>query len=267
MTAAVIINYCSNERNFIGPLLTQCSLFSKDIIVSYGSHFYDGKEEDQQHFKSLIQEYPDVKFVSYQVDLNETERPGVEKRATAYWHNLARWTAINALSETSPPWVFVIDADEIPEGTLVKTWLDNIADDLNPECCYKMACYWYFKLPENQATTLEDSILLIHKRHLLIKDNIFGDNERDHLIKHSKSRLLRTVKDLNGSVMWHHYSFVRSKEGLIRKLSTWAHVNDLFKNVDPTKFVEFIFQDDKVNDIVHRYEYKKVANKFNLKCS
>ena len=261
--AAVIINYCSNERIFIDTLLTQCSLFSQEIIVSYGTHFYDGKEEDSRHFETLIREYPNVKFVSYPVDLMIKERQGVQKRETAYWHNLARWTAVDALSKDAE-WVFVIDADEIPEGALVKNWLHHIIRDLNHECCYKMACYWYFKLPENQATTLEDSILLIHKKHLMNKENVFGDNERDHLINNSKCRLLRTVKDLDGAVMWHHYSFVRNKEALIRKLSTWAHVNDLFKDVDPNKFVDFIFQDDNVNDIVHRYEYKKVVNKFNL---
>ena len=260
---AIIINYSSNEKTFI-DLLKQCMIFTNEIIVSYGTHFYDGKEEDHDHFENLKIKYPSVKFLQYivNIDLPISERLGTVKRETAYWHNLARWTAINSLS-TSAEWVFIIDADEIPEGQLIANWLKEIESDLNPECCYKLACYWYFKLPENQATTLEDSILLIHKKHLT-KENIFGDNERDHLINVSRCKLLRAVKDLNGSVLWHHFSFVRNKEALIRKLSTWAHINDLFKDVNPVKFTDFIFQNDNVNDIVHRYEYKKVANKFDI---
>jgi hypothetical protein len=261
---SVIINYCSNEKEFIDALLQQCSIFSNDIVVSYGSKLYDGSPEDITHILPYKEKYPDVQFVEYNVDLtlNLKEQRGVVNRPTAYWHNLARWTAIQALKKKE--WVFVIDCDEIPEGKNVKEWIDAI--NLREECCYKMANYWYFKDPTNQATTLEDSVLLIHYSHLT-ENNIFGDFERDHLIPASKTKLIRQVKGLTGNPIWHHYSFVRSKKGLMHKIKNWAHSNDIFNNVNPLSFVNYIYRNDDVNDIVHGYIYRKVQNEFHIPAS
>jgi hypothetical protein len=250
---------------FVDALLCECLKFSKDIVVSYGSHFYNGEPEDLEHMQQLSRKYPDVKFTMYAVDvtLPVTARQGVVNRPTAYWHNLARWTAVQALAHDG--WVYVIDADEIPDGSVVAKWLEDVENDLVAECCYKNACYWYFKTPENQATTLEDSVLLIHKKHLT-RETIFGDNERDFTIESSKARLLRQVKGLRAQVMWHHFSFVRSKECMIRKLTSWAHANDMFKNVNAIDFVNHVFRNDDVNDVVHGYNYNRVENKFGLVC-
>ena len=264
MDISVIISYSSNESIFIDALVTECEKFSDDIVISHGSHFYDGQPEDHTHMKECVNKYPQVQFVTYDVDtsISKELRKGCNTRPSAYWHNLSRWTAISALKKQG--WVFVIDADEIPDGDLLKYWISKLdPSDLNPECCYKFACYWYFKSPQNRATTIEDSVLLIHRKHLT-EDNVFGDDERDHLIRTSNTRLLRQVKDLQGRVMWHHFSFVRSKEGLITKISTWGHKDDIFKQVNPTLFVDYLFKDDNVNDIVHNYQYITVDNKFNI---
>jgi hypothetical protein len=261
--ASVIINYSSNERAFIRSLLAECLKFSDDIVVSYGSHFYDGVPEDMFHIQSLKDEFQNiVQFVEYSVNLGvEKNARGVEHRPTAYWHNLARWTGANAL-KGSHEWVFVIDADEIPEGHLVKDWLQSTR--LDPKCCYKNACYWYFKKPEYQAATLEDSILLIRKQYLLNEDIVFGDQERDHIIARSGCQLNRMTKNDQGKVMWHHFSWVRTRQGLTRKVKTWAHANDLYHKdrVDVNKLISTIFADDNVNDIVHGYTYRRVDNQF-----
>jgi len=261
---SVVVNYCSNERAFLDPLLKNVLEFTNDVVVSYGSHLYDGTPEDTAHLEPYKAKYPKVKFVCYPVDvsLDLSKQKGVVRRPTAYWHNLARWTGINALDNRE--WVFIIDADEIPEGKMVKAWLDIVlASFLKEDECYKLATYWYFKDPKFQATTLEDSILLIHYKHLTL-NNVFGDNERDHLILASKCFLRRQVRGIGGVVLWHHFSWVRSKKCLEHKIRSWAHANDIFKGVDASQFVEFVFKDDKVNDVVHQYKYNKVPNKFGI---
>jgi len=71
----------------------------------------------------------------------------------------------------------VASADERPEGKLVKAWLNiGLVSFLKEDECYKLATYWYFKDPKFQATTLEDSILLINYKYLT-EDNVFGDND------------------------------------------------------------------------------------------
>lgn len=258
---SIIINYSSNEKIFIEITLQECKKFSDDIVVSYGSHLYNGRPEDLNHIHILQKKFPDVKFVKYKVDLSLDlyKQKGVINRPTAYWHNLARWSGVLSLKNTNN-WVFIIDVDEVPDGDLVKKWLNTINHFLNINECYKIANYWYFKDPTNQAKTIEDSVLLIHKKHLT-ENNIFNDLERDSLIKSSNCKLNRMMVDENHNVMWNHFSFVRGKNQLTHKLKYWAHNNEY----DADSLIEYIFRNDDVNDIIHGYQYNKVENKWNIK--
>jgi len=255
---SVIVNYCSNESIFIHQFLKECLKFTSDIVVSYGSHLYNGQPEDKNHIAELVAMYPMVKFVEYPVDINLKHRRGVVHRPTAYFHNLARSTAAKALSHKN--WVFVLDVDEIPEGDRVAEWLRHAVLDHN--CAYKLANYWYFKKPEFRARTLEDSVLLIHAKHLT-DNNIFGDNERDYLIHASGCKLVRMVKH-SDNVMFHHFSWVRTQDGLRHKITSWAHANDLFKNANVDAIMEHIYGNDQPNDIVHGYSYDIVPNTYNV---
>lgn len=259
---SLIINYCSNESIFIRPLIQECLKFSDDINVAFGSHLYDGRPEDQEHIHSLRLEFPTVKFIEYPVNINLplSQREGVCNRPTAYFHNLARYMASQAVQND---WVFVIDADEIPDGDEVARWLSHSSTVLDDRVAYKIANYWYFKDPRFRAKTLEDSVLLINKRYLT-KENIFGDYERDHLIRASGCALDRQIKAPNNAVMFHHFSWVRTREGLAHKVKSWAHANDIFKGVNVDDLLAHIYRDANPNDIVHRYEYDVVENKYNI---
>ena len=256
---SVVINYCSNERIFLDAILSECQKFSDDIVVSYGSHLYDGTKEDNQHILNYEQKFPNIKFIEYNVNvsLENKYRTGVINRPTAYWHNLARWVGIQSIKKHD--WVFLIDCDEIPEGERLSKFFESFKFDENK--CYKFANYWYFKEPVNQSTTLEDSVLFIHRKHLNEK-TIFGDWERDYTINSSGLKLERMIMD--SKPFFHHYSWVRTKETLRHKISSWAHSNDIFKNANIDSIIEFIYKDDNVNDIVHKYNYIKVENIFKL---
>jgi hypothetical protein len=236
-------------------------LFSDDIVVSHGNRLYDGTPEDIEHIHECKRKFPSVKFVEYDVDmkLDLNVQKGVQTRPAAYWHNLARWTAVKALEKRE--WVFVIDADEIPEGLSVKRWLETVR--LDERECYKIATFWYFKETVNQASMLEDSILLIHHKHLT-DSNIFGDYERDHLIHASGCKLNRLTKGVGGEILWKHYSWVRPRHALLHKIKNWGHSSDIFKNVDAEKLVDYIFRNSNVNDVVHGYSYKTVPNRHNI---
>ncbi len=260
---SVIISYSSNEKASIHAVISQALKFSEDIVVSYGSHLLDGTREDTQHIQDLAEKYPKVNFVEFQIDfsLDLSKQPGVQSRPTAYWHNLARWTGVQNLKKKQ--WVFILDADEVADGKLVKTWLQNTVPHLNQADCYKMANFWYFKKPIFQATTLESSVLLVHFR-ILTKASIFGDWERTHIIEMSKCIVHDAVKDFDGEVLWHHYSWVRSRSRMEHKLRHWAHADDTFKSVDAKQLVDTIFKDDQVNDVVHGYQYTVVNNTFDI---
>lgn len=244
-------------------MLQQCIKACDDIVVSYGSHLFDGTKEDIDKVRFYSLKYPMVKFVCYPVGDEYYTGQGVRQRPQAYWHNVARWTGINALANND--WVLLIDADEIPEGEKLKEWWSEIENSalLNKSTTYKIANYWYFKDPTNRSQVLEDSVLLIHAKYLS-KHNIFGDMERDYLIHESGTKLVRKIKGVNGEVMFHHFSWCRTKEGLLHKIKNWGHANEY---TNPEEIVAHIFRDDNVNDVIHRYKYSKVPNIFNIDLS
>lgn len=260
----IVINFCSNEKAFLGPLLDQAALFSDHIVVCYGSHTYDGVKEDLEGYV-LFQMYrhPGVRFIEFPVDMSADPSTlrGVVKRPTAYWCNLARWLGICAMPD-AVDWVLFLDADEVPDGARVKAWLDT-APSFKADHIYKLANYWYFKSVHNQAAVHEDSILLAH-RAMLTEAAVFHDDERDGIIKVSAAPQERMVMGLDGAPMFHHFSWVRTRDGLLKKLKTWAHRDDIFKGVDAEALVAHIYRNDEVNDIVHNYPYNRVANVFGI---
>ena len=260
---SVIISYSSLEQIFIKKLLDECLRFTDDIVVSYGDKLYNGEPEDEDFIENLKMEYPYVTFVKYIVDLDMPieYRKGVQNRPTSYYHNLARWTAINALKNKE--WVFVIDADEIPDGQLVQQWFERYKHSLHPFNAYKFANYWYYKEPTYRAKNIEDSVLLAHYSILSIEDNIFGDFERDHIIGNSGVHVIRQTT-LNYVPMWHHFSFVRTKKSLHKKLTSWAHIDDDFKHLNAIDIINHIYRTNQPNDIIKRYDYNIVPNKFNI---
>lgn len=259
-SVSVVISYCSKEKYFLRTILSECSKFSDDIVVSFGTHLYNGVHEDITEIQKVAPQFPNVRFVQYEVSQANFDGMGVQHRPQAYWHNMARWTGITNLKTHS--WVLLLDCDEIPEGDKFKIWWQRIQHTriLDVNNTFKIANYWYFKDPTNRSQTLEDSVLLIHSKYLS-KHNIFGDYERDYLIKQSNTRLLRQTKGDLGEVMFHHYSWVRSRQGLEHKIKNWGHANE-YSN--PDQVIETIFKDDNVNDVIHHYTYDKVPNIFSL---
>lgn len=260
MPVSVIISYCSKEQCFLEAMLQQCSKFSQDIVVTFGTHLYDGTPEDISKIQELAPKFQHVKYVQYPVSPQHFNGMGVKNRPQAYWHNMARWTGVMHLEYHD--WVLLLDADEIPNGDLFNQWFEAVENTpvLNPNTTFKIANYWYFKDPTNRAVTLEDSVLLIHAKYLS-KHNIFGDLERDYLIQQSGTRLIRQTRGLKGEILMHHFSWVRSREGLEHKIKHWGHANE-YSN--PDEIIAEIFKDDNVNDIIHNYSYEKVPNQFNI---
>jgi hypothetical protein len=261
----VVVNYCSNDKPFIKAALEQCLHFTEHVVVVYGSHLYDGTPEDTDEYLDFFKlKFPQVKFVKYQVDLTQKNLKGVVRRPTAYYCNLARYLGFEAL-KNDVDWLFFIDADEVPEGENVNMWLTSTQLDKNN--IYKLGNYWYFKLPIFQAATWEDSILLVHKQYLN-DTTIFHDNERDGIIQIAQMAGVQDVKrmvlGIHENPMFHHFSWVRSKQGIATKLRTNTHRDDILRNVNIQAMVDHIFQNDQVNDCIHGYSYNHVDNIFNI---
>jgi hypothetical protein len=65
---SVIVNYCSLEREFLPKVLAECAHFASEIVVSVGTHLYNGTPEDPEHLEALRAQHTGVRFAQYQVD-------------------------------------------------------------------------------------------------------------------------------------------------------------------------------------------------------
>jgi hypothetical protein len=271
---SVVVPFCTNEHPFLKPLLQELVQFSDDVLICMGDHLCDGQPQDVEAFVEAFRQdapqlssHPRVQFVKYVVDTqawDAMKRDPNCKRPRAYVMNLARATGVHLAKHD---WIWLIDADEIPEGARVQAWLEDAQHglpSLNPRDVYKFANYWYFKHPTYQALQLEDSVMLMH-RTLLTPQTLFNDYERGWMHALSGARQCHnTVPGLDGLPMFHHYSWVRSRAALATKIQLSAHKDDAYKDVTPVEMVDAIYKDEGVNDVVNRYRYRVVENRFGL---
>lgn len=261
------LQYNTNDFRFLKANLTQVSKFSDEVIVTICDHFYSGEPEDAE----LLQKSKEIISGFDKCKLKIIEWQGFSQ-SPVYYHNLSRKTALDLAKNE---WVLFIDSDEIVD--------DNFGDwfELNKHKnhCFNFTCHWYFREPIYQAKKTESAGVLIRK-----SDCINWDLNHKLELKQFYQRLWEEdrlahgdwpgspILGPDGKVVMHHYSWVRDREQMLKKVKNWGHKDDnadtaWYFNSKKTwvELVEEEFNRDfNGTDFVHGYEYKVVENKFNL---
>lgn len=256
---STIVNFCSNERRFIGATLAEAQLFSQQVIVPVCDHFFDGTPENQTLLQQVYAAFPSCLFVEYPFLPDKIPKKVWKKVDPAhFWHSVSRLVGYSLLDETVESVLF-LDADEVPDGRRFAEWLD--CSDYRQHTALKLANYWYFREPCNQATQTEDSIVLAQRRALEF-DILFHQDERDAIYNLLPGPKRRHVTACNGEAMFHHYSWVRTQEEMLKKVSAWGHKGDR----DWASLVSQEFSAPfKGVDFVHGYSYKIVKPFFDIR--
>ncbi|MDE3045460.1 MAG: hypothetical protein KGJ02_02295 [Verrucomicrobiota bacterium] len=256
---AAIVNFCSNESRFIGTCLEQALLFAKQVIVPICDHFYDGTPENRELLEQLYKTYPQCIFIEYPFIPSEIPRHIFKTVTPAhFWHSCSRLVGAAFLNDSIESVLF-LDADEIPDGARFSEWLE--ASDYHQHTVMKLANYWYFREPIYQALAWEDSIVLIHAR-ALSSDLLLRQEERDAMYNLLPGPKRRHVTASDGEPMFHHFSWVRTKEEMLKKVQSWGHRGDR----DWTVLVEQEFANPfKGTDFIHGYKYRTVAPRFDFR--
>lgn len=246
---ATIINFCSNDYPFLKHCIEKAKPFSSQIIVPVCDHFFDGTPEDLDLLKRIYAEHPDVFFLQYPFD---RRRIPYAHYGNAYWHNIARLVATYHI-DPEIDLVLFLDTDEIVDTDRFITWFNRGGFDEYE--LVRFAVYWYFRETTFQAHAWEEVPVLVRIKHLN-GDLLMRWNERWGIfggIKLHKAAMKTGHDDLP---LVHHYSFVRTKEQMLKKVTTWGHCNDR----DWPPLVEEEFQSGfRGTDFVNRYQYAKVA--------
>lgn len=256
---ATIVNFCSNEARFIGACLEQALTFSTQVIVPVCDHFFDGTPENRALLEQIYRAYPDCLFIEFPFIPGEIPRRIFKSVAPAhFWHSCSRLIGAQFLVDSIEAVLF-LDADEVPDGQRFAEWLD--ASDYRQHTVMKLANYWYFREPIYQAESWEDAVVLAQVR-ALSSDLILHQEERDAIYDLLPGPKRRNVCASDGKPMFHHYSWVRTRDEMLRKVQSWGHKNDR----NWAELVEKEFSGPfQGTDFVHHYKYKTVPPLFNIR--
>jgi len=245
---STILQYSTIDFRFLKANLDQLTKFSDEIIVPICDHFFNGDLEDQDLLSKSIEicaQYSNVHVYMF-------EWQGHHEN-TAYYHNLSRMLGTNAAQNE---WLLFVDADEIVD-TGFDEWFQTIKHTDN---AYWLTCYWYFREPIYQATRTESAGLLIKKQACNWNLNLRAERQQlfdDKLINGDRNLILSN----DNKPMVHHYSWVRTKDEMLKKVQNWGHKND--KSWSSLIDEEFS-RSFNGTDFVHGYSYNIVENKFNI---
>ena len=254
-----VVNFCSNESRFIKATLEQALLFSQQVIVPVCDHFFDGTPENRPLLEKIYAAVPSCLFVEYPYIPQKIPKKIFKQVDPAhFWHSLSRLIGYCFLDEEIESILF-LDADEVPEGKRFAEWLD--CSDYRQHTALKLSNFWYFRDPSNQALRTEDSIVLVQKR-ALESDILLNKEERDAIYNLLPGPKRRHVTGSDGNPMFHHYSWVRTQEEMLKKVRAWGHKGD-------RDWVTLVNQEFTApfrgTDFIHGYTYKSVKPAFDIR--
>ncbi len=116
-----------------------------------------------------------------------------------------------------------LDCDEIIDNSSFRDWLEHF--DYTQYTAIRLANYWYSRSSSYRATTWEDTPLLLRKT----KENLqalMHPQERAGTYFVACPDKKRMCLSLNKKPMVHHFSWVRTKEQMLKKVSNWGHRKD-----------------------------------------
>lgn len=247
---ATIINYCSNDSLFLKPCIEEAKKFSHQIIVVTADHFFDNTEEDLNKLNQQFSSFDGVDFIIYPfIPKKIFKRIYSKVKKSSLFHSLSRYLGFHHLKKNIE-WVLFLDVDEIIDADRFLKWLSHpLSYD-----AIRLANYWYFRKVTLRAKMFEDSVIFVRKNKIR-KKSLLDTTERDAIFNKASGSKSRMVFGLDGLPMVHHYSWVRSKEQLLKKVSTWGHKRDRHWK----KLIEIEFENENSSvDFVHGYDLNEV---------
>jgi len=244
---ATIIQYSTNDYKFLKYCINETKKFSKQVIVTVSDHFFDGTPEDRGKLEKSYEENEDIIFVEFKYD-HHKPIPFIR-----YWFCYSKLMGLSKL-EDNIEYILFLDTDEIIEGDRFLDWLNHFNyKDYN---AIELASYWYFRETKFRALTTQNQGLLV-KRKIINEKFIMHPWLRYGMFIITPGKKLSKVVGLDDKPLVHHYSWVRTKEEMLKKVTTWGHRKDknwipLVKRELQREFTE------NSTDFIWGYKYKIV---------
>lgn len=225
----IVIVASSDDIQFMEPLLRQLYLFTRDVVVVFGTHFWDMKHpEDTRKIEVFFSTYfPNQKYIYYSVSgeaRNIDPHSCLVSNKDMYWEACARWTGYQQINKNHCTHVIFLDGDEIINGTTFKSWMRKFPYE--PYVAIKFANYWYWREPILRAKDIiEDSVVML-STDIINPELVYNSGARTHMYDAACGLKVRQMLGMDNLPMIHHYSWVRTKEQMLRKVMCWGHRSD-----------------------------------------
>src|ERR1700748_1145556 len=229
-----IINMCSGDRNFIIEHIEAIKDISDEIRIPYSTHLYSGLPDDMEKMqlvKNACSKY-NIKFIEFG-----------EVKTSPLGQNTARWIGSQDLKTD---YVLYMDADELFEKEKINNWINNF--NYNDYDAINFQIHFYSMNSKHRACLNEEETKHYignrdggtlfargEKAGMLVKTNLITYQRIMHGVASERwsfiadptvNTKLEHVLALDGSIMLHHYAYVRSKDEMKRKILGSFHIND-----------------------------------------
>lgn len=232
----VVLLGCADDLCFLERSLPQLLTFADNVVVAFGDKRWDGRPEDVDAIRAFRRGYDNderVAFATYDpLDASEAQTcalRGMRKRAMMP-ETIGRVSAYRMLPR-SCLYALFLDADEIVDGIAFRKWLCT-GTHLKLSAV-KFANYWFWRTPLIRARDyVEDSAVML--RRDLIESlggpglgYLYDDAARTgYYDRAPSSSRVRCVMGLGGTPMISHYSWCRTRQGMLNKVASWGHRDD-----------------------------------------
>jgi len=242
-----ILHYSSLDYRFLNANLYRLSKFSNEIIIPICDHLFNGEKENQvilNKTEEIIKQYPNAKMHIF---------PWEGEKCNNYYHHLSRKIGTELSTNR---WLLFLDGDEIVDD---KFW-DWFYSVQHLDSAFWLTSYWYFREPIYRATKTEGAGLVIRKKYCNWDLNHYQERQQFFSLPDFKCGDYEMI-GFEGKPVIHHFSWVRTKDEMLRKVNSWGHRYDR----DWVKLVEEEFNRPfNGTDFVHGYTYDVVENVFGV---
>lgn len=213
----------SDDLRFLSAGLLQIAPIFKRIVISIGTKLWNGEPQNNEvidTFAKTLQ--PHIKLMKYCVPEDQISIFRGSIKPEMYWEGHARLIAYNEMNDVE--YVMFLDSDEIIDGAAFKTWLDTY--DYKHYGAMKLQNYWYWREPIYRAKNYHEDSIVLAKKGSFNPFHVFSNLGRHGIFESCAGRKMRDVTSVDKKPMAHHYSWVRDKENMLRKVRAWGHRND-----------------------------------------
>lgn len=227
------LSYASKKLGAVIPLSSIESSFAEDtirealgvatpVVVVYADHLSDGSVEDLSYIESLKAALKGTENEASLLWVPVAWFPG---RSSRFWVRYLRWAGFPFIP-LDVDYVAWFDADEVLDAARFKAWWASPKGlpAMGHEAV-KLGNYVYFRETAYQSEQLEDSVVVC-KRSGLTAGQFFEDPGKEREMFFDGKGSQRMILALDGQPMVHHFSWVRSKAGMLKKVRAWGHNDD-----------------------------------------